>query len=186
MYVVFLEQRKRTEMWRVSWVGGCGGRELPWQMKRCHHWKCAGAWSFFFLSPDVHGCRWGIAKPYSIRSRLKERICWEVHFSQMRANPHFRDGRSLDKAVADMALPSADNGFTLWGYRRNRESALEWIISQGEEPPGMMAMKNWAGDISIFEMIWRCSLLLRMQISLSESQTATARETLVVPNLRGN
>ena len=67
----------------------------------------------FFLSPDVHGCRWGIAKPYSIRSRLKERICWEVHFSQMRANPHFRDGRSLDKAVADMALPSADNGFTL-------------------------------------------------------------------------
>lgn len=77
MYVVFLEQRKRTEMWRVSWVGGCGGRELPWQMKRCHHWKCAGAWSFFFLSPDVHGCRWGIAKPYSIRSRLKERICWE-------------------------------------------------------------------------------------------------------------
>lgn len=31
----------------------------------------------FFLSPDVHGCRWGIAKPYSIRSRLKERICWE-------------------------------------------------------------------------------------------------------------
>lgn len=44
MYVVFLEQRKRTEMWRVSWVGGCGGRELPWQMKRCHHWKCACPW----------------------------------------------------------------------------------------------------------------------------------------------
>ena len=58
MYVVFLEQRKRTEMWRVSWVGGCGGRELPWQMKRCHHWKCAGAWSFFSwvrMSMDAGG-----------------------------------------------------------------------------------------------------------------------------------
>ena len=147
MYVVFLEQRKRTEMWRVSWVGGCGGRELPWQMKRCHHWKCAGAWSFFFLSPDNHGCRWGIAKPYSIRSRLKERICWEVHFSQMRANPHFRDGRSLDKAVADMALPSADNGFTLWGYRRNRESApgVDHLPRRG--PQGWW--RGWKTELAI-------------------------------------
>ncbi|CAL1160787.1 unnamed protein product, partial [Cladocopium goreaui] len=54
-------------------------------------------------SDGVHDSRPGSA---SSRQRVavanEEMSPLEVHFSQMRANPHFRDGRSLDKAIEEI------------------------------------------------------------------------------------